>query len=56
MLLIDIDGKKVPLNKLPCWTCKDRYSIHCPTCYWNGDGRYNTYGGIQEDKKEKKDD
>lgn len=44
-IVIDIDGKLVPLRQLPCWKCESRYSIHCPTCKWNSDGRYNTYGG-----------
>lgn len=53
MIYIDINGKQVPLNKLPCWNCKDRYSIHCPTCSWNGDGKYNTYGGTVKNDSNK---
>lgn len=35
--------KEIPLEKLPCWTCKDRYSIHCPTCDWNKKGKVRNY-------------
>lgn len=42
--LININGKKIPLEKLPCWDCEWRYSIHCPKCEWNKDGKYNVYG------------
>ena len=43
-LTVNINGKEVPLEKLPCWTCKWRYSIHCPKCVWNKDGKFNVYG------------
>lgn len=39
-----INGKEIPLEKLPCWKCEWRYSIHCPKCEWNKDGKYNVYG------------
>lgn len=50
--MIDINGKSVPLDKLPCSKCKDRYSIHCPSCEWNKDGKYNTYGDANKKPQE----
>ena len=41
------DGKITDTNinfeKLPCLNCEWRWSIHCPKCKWNEDGKYCTY-------------
>lgn len=44
-ILIEINGKKVPLSKLPCIknNCEWRYSIHCPKCEWNKNGKVKVY-------------
>ena len=42
-LMVEVNGKLVPLSKLPCWTCEWRYSIHCPKCEWNKDGKVKVY-------------
>ena len=42
-ILVDINGKQVPLSKLPCNKCEWRWSIHCPKCEWNKDGKYKVY-------------
>ena len=42
-ILIDINKKKVPLDKLPCDKCEWRYSLFCPKCKWNENGEYNVY-------------
>ena len=42
-IFVEINGKKVPLEKLPCNKCEWRYSIHCPKGCWNKDGKYNVY-------------
>lgn len=42
-LMVEVNGKLVPLEKLPCWTCEWRYSIHCPKCEWNKDGKAKVY-------------
>lgn len=34
---------KIDLTKLPCWKCEWRYSLHCPHCNWNKDGKVNVY-------------
>lgn len=50
-ILININGKLVPLAKLPCNKCRWRYSICCPQCEWNKDGRFAVYGGDEEEAK-----
>lgn len=42
-IMVEVNGKLVPLEKLPCWTCEWRYSIHCPKCEWNKDGKAKVY-------------
>ena len=42
-LMVEVNGKLVPLSKLPCWKCEWRYSIHCPKCEWNKDGKAKVY-------------
>ncbi len=42
-IIIDINGKEVPLSKLPCNKCEWRYSIHCSKCEWNKDGKVKVY-------------
>lgn len=39
------EGKEphVDISKLPCWNCFWRYSLHCPRCEWNKDGKVNVY-------------
>lgn len=34
---------EVDFDKLPCAKCEWRWSIHCPKCDWNKDGKINTY-------------
>ena len=42
-IMVDINGKLIPISKLPCAKCEWRYSIHCPKCEWNKDGKYKVY-------------
>ena len=42
-IIVDINGKKVPLEKLPCNKCEWRYSLFCPKCEWNKEGEYKVY-------------
>lgn len=44
-ILIEINGKKVPLSELPCIKnkCEWRYTTHCPKCEWNRDGKVRVY-------------
>lgn len=36
----EIDPLKLPCNKI---NCEWRYSIHCPKCEWNKDGKAKVY-------------
>lgn len=40
---IEIKGKEIPLEKLPCNKCEWRYSIFCPRCEWNKNGKFKVY-------------
>lgn len=42
-LYVEVNGKLVPFDKLPCSKCEWRYSLHCPHGCWNADGKVNTY-------------
>ena len=53
-LYINIDNKLILFKKLPCMKCKYRYSLHCPSCNWNLDGKYNTYDGFIIDARRKR--
>ena len=44
LLTININGKQVPFEKLPCAKCEWYYSMHCPKCEWNKNGKYKVYG------------
>ena len=47
MQTINTAGKikelKADFEKLPCKDCEWRWSICCPKCDWNKEGKYNTY-------------
>lgn len=44
-ILIEINGKKIPLSELPCIknNCEWRYTTHCPKCEWNKNGNVRVY-------------
>lgn len=35
--------KEIDITKLPCFKCEWRYSIHCPKCNWNKQGKVKVY-------------
>lgn len=42
-IIVDINGKPVPLSKLPCSKCDLRYNPICPQCDWNRNGQFDVY-------------
>lgn len=34
---------EVDWEKMPCYNCEWRWSIHCPKCDWNADGHIMVY-------------